>query len=150
MRVRVAIVDRQRLTCRVEGFWIGLERFYVSVRQPKPVFDDPGPGAPEFGIFVQRALKKIDTLSQIFLAALVRKIEALQIKIVGFGVLLRPSWWRGREFDFERIDNFSRDFVMHGKDALHLLLDLARPNLEPIPRIDQLRGHANAIAVATQ
>src|ERR1700738_4755518 len=150
MRLRVAIVDGQGFPCCVECFWIGVERFYVGVRQPEPILGDPGPGAREFGIFFQRALKKIDTLSQIFLAALVREEEALQIKIVGCGVLLRARWRRGRELDFERIDDRARDFVLHGEDALHLLLDLARPNLEPVARIDQLRRNANAIAVAAQ
>src|ERR1700730_8387190 len=150
MRVRVAIIDRQRLTCRVEGFWIRLKRFYIGVRQPKPILGDPGPGAREFRFLFQSALKEIGTFSQIFLAALVREIKTLQIKIVGFGVLLRAPRRRGREFDFERIDNFSRDFVLHREDALHLLLDLARPNLESVACIDQLRGNANAIAVATQ
>src|SRR3984893_18131479 len=102
MRVRVAIVDRQRFARRVECFWIRIQRFYVGVRQPEPILGNSGPGATEFGILGQRALEKIDTLPQIFLGALVRKIETLQIEIVGFGVLLRARWRRGRELDLSR------------------------------------------------
>jgi len=45
MRLSIFVVELNRLRRGRSRSWICLERFYVNVRQVKPDFRDPGPGA---------------------------------------------------------------------------------------------------------
>src|SRR5438876_10594606 len=105
VRLGVAFIQGEGLLCGSLHFRIGFERFYIRVRQPNPGFRDTDPSPRRIWILLERALKKVETLAQLFFGTLVRKIQTLQIKIVGLGVLTCPPGRRDRELDLERIDN---------------------------------------------
>src|SRR6266853_1799904 len=91
MRFRLFLIERNGLGGGRSHRRISFQRFYVNVSQIFPSFCNPRPGFCVIWVLLERALKKIQTSAQIFFAALVRKIETLEIKIVRFAVRLQLS-----------------------------------------------------------
>src|SRR5206468_4511864 len=82
MRFSIFLVERKRLQGCFFRCRVGVEWFYVDVGQKIPNLRDPSPGTRKRWIFLDGALKETERPPQIRFAALVRKIEALQIKFV--------------------------------------------------------------------
>src|SRR4029077_19455372 len=99
MRLSIFLVERNRLQGCCSRCRVSLERLYINVRQKKPNFCDPSPGTPKSRIFLESAIKETERPPQIFLAAFVREIEALKIKIVRIRVLLLMGGKRNGQLD---------------------------------------------------
>ena len=94
-RFGVIWIQSQRFTGGCFHRRVTFQRRHIFIRQPQPHFRDPGPGAREFWVLLERLLEKSERFAQFFFATFVREIESAQIKLVRFRVL-RHAPWRSR------------------------------------------------------
>src|SRR6266487_4609960 len=136
MRLRIFFVERYRLQRGRLRLRISVERFYINVRQKKPGFCDPSPATRKCRIFFEGPLKKTERLSQILLAAFVREIEALQIKVVCLRVPLLMGGKRNSQLDLERVNNCASDFILQRKHALQFAFVSFPPTLNSVSSLN--------------
>src|SRR4030095_15800746 len=117
VRFRIFLVDRDCPERCFLCFRVSIERLDINAAQKIPNLRDSGPGAGKFRILIKRALKKAERASKIVLACPVREVEALEIKIVNFGITLLVNGKFAGKLDLERVYDRSRNFILQRKDA---------------------------------
>ncbi len=96
-------------------------------------------------------LEPRDTLAQRSFAALPPQVPRLEVALVGRHVArahgARPAV-RTRELHLQRVRDLDSDFLLHLEDIGEISIPRLRPEVTVGARVDQLRGHADALLVA--
>src|SRR5882724_4579252 len=93
--------------------WVSVQRSNVGVGKIGPDSGDAGPSAANLRVVIERGLETLQSLTQSFLAALVRKIKSLEVKVVCFWIAFnRANGNRTRKLYLKCVNDGVRDLVL--------------------------------------
>src|ERR1700686_3099537 len=121
----IALIECQgSFRCRLCD-WVSVQRSDVGVGKVYPDSGDARPSAANLRVVIEGGLETLQSLTQSFLAAFVRKIKSMEIKVVCFGIAFihRANGSRIRELYFKRVNDGVRDLVLKLEHIPHFVLD---------------------------